>query len=74
MKKLLMFILIFIGLGVTTGCKHQHTYDDYLVYEQGHFHPYNCGCPQPDVLEGHRDSDNDGICDECKYVLNIKEG
>lgn len=73
MKKILSVIVVFISLLGLIGCdeKHKHTYGEYLVYEDGHFLPYLCGCSQPAILENHIDEDDNGICDECKYVMVV---
>ena len=53
------------------GCNetHEHTYGDYIAYESGHYHQYTCGCPQPEILEGHIDADENGSCDKCGYTI-----
>ena len=73
MKKTLSILIVVAILLTLTGCNinHKHTYGDYLAYESGHYHPYTCGCPQPEILEGHVDADTNGICDVCKYNMTI---
>lgn len=70
MKKTLYILFVF-SLLILVGCNinHEHTYSDYLAYESGHYHPYTCGCPQSEILEGHVDSDTNGICDMCGYTI-----
>jgi len=70
MKKLFA-ILICTLLCVTllSACglfEHKHTYGDWISGEDGHFHPYTCGCPQQEVYLIHNYSE-DGICELCGY-------
>ena len=62
MKKPLSILFVVVCLLRLVGCNinHEHTYGDYLVYESGHYHPYTCGCPQSEILEGHIDFDTNG--------------
>lgn len=73
MKKMMILLVLFIySLGlVACSQEHQHTYGDYLAYESGHYRPYTCGCPQPEILEGHVDAVTNGICDICGYTITI---
>ncbi len=49
-----------------------HRYE-YIPYEQGHFKQYTCGCPSPEILEGHYDHDENDICDACEYTMNLSD-
>ena len=73
MKKIMILLVLFIcSLGlVACSQEHQHTYGDYLVHESGHYRPYTCGCPQPEILEYHVDAVTNGICDICGYTMTI---
>lgn len=50
----------------------EHTFE-YIAYEQTHFKQFTCGCPSPEIVEGHYDNDNDILCDACGYSLKPKE-
>lgn len=71
MKKIFTFVFLFISVMTLFGCNetHEHTYGDYIAYESGHCHQYTCGCPQPEILEGHIDADENGSCDKCGYTI-----
>ena len=78
MKKLLACILILVlCLCCLASCKllhstlniGEHTYE-YIQYETGHFKQYTCGCPSPDILGLHLDTDENGACDVCGYLFN----
>ena len=78
MKKLLLLTLVVIlTLICLASCKlihstlniGEHTYE-YIQYETGHFKQYTCGCPSPDILGLHLDTDENGACDVCGYLFN----
>lgn len=51
---------------------HEHTYsEDWTVDCTNHWHAADCGCiiAGADVAK-HADTNNDGVCDVCKYVIN----
>lgn len=48
----------------------EHTYK-YIAYEASHFKQYTCGCPSPEIAEGHFDNDGNNECDACNYRLII---
>ncbi len=74
MKKLLTCILAAVlMLACLTACdlfaQKEHTYK-YIVFEQGHYKKYTCGCCQsPQVEEEHCDNDGDHLCDVCGYEI-----
>lgn len=47
---------------------HIHTTEKYQD-EFGHGWAYTCGCDTPPNFAQHADGDEDGICDDCKYVM-----
>ena len=73
MRKLCIALVFLCSIFLCIGCsnKHQHTYDDFIAYESGHYHPYTCGCPQEEILEEHNDSDKNNTCDICGYIIEL---
>ncbi|MBQ2875990.1 MAG: leucine-rich repeat domain-containing protein [Clostridia bacterium] len=71
MKKLFAFLICAIMcvtlLASCDSSKHEHTYGDWISSEDGHFHPYTCGCQQEEIYNLHIDGNEDGLCDECGY-------
>ena len=71
MKKFLAILICAIMcvtlLASCDSLKHEHTYGDWISSEDGHFHPYTCGCPQEEIYNLHIDADGNDICDECGY-------
>ena len=47
---------------------HIHEFEKYQD-EFGHGWAYTCGCDTPPNFAQHFDGDDDGICDDCKYVI-----
>lgn len=79
MKKLLALCLtVVLCLCCLASCKllhstfniGEHTYE-YIQYETGHFKQYTCGCPSPDIMGLHLDTDENGACDVCGYAMKI---
>lgn len=78
MKKLALCLTVILCLCCLASCKllHstlnivEHTYE-YIQYETGHFKQYTCGCPSPDILGLHLDTDENGACDVCGYAMKI---
>ena len=52
--------------------EHKHT-GRWLSGEVAHWYEYTCGCPSPDIAELHSDSDNNGLCDICAYMVGVKQ-
>ncbi len=50
---------------------HEHTYGDWISSEDGHFHPYTCGCQQEEIYNLHIDRNEDSICDDCGSYVGI---
>lgn len=77
MKKLALCLTVVLCLCCLASCKllhstlniGEHTYE-YIQYETGHFKQYTCGCPSPDILGLHLDTDENGACDVCGYLFN----
>ena len=77
MKKLALCLTVVLCLCCLASCKllhstfniGEHTYE-YIQYETGHFKQYTCGCPSPDILGLHLDTDENGTCDVCGYLFN----
>lgn len=49
----------------------EHTFE-YIAYESGHFKQFTCGCPSPEIMEVHSDSDGDNTCDKCGYAVGVE--
>ena len=75
MKKLFAILICAIMcvtlLASCDSLKHEHTYGDWISSEDGHFHPYTCGCPQEEIYNLHIDGNEDGLCDECGYKMSV---
>ena len=75
MKKLFAILICAIMcitfLASCNSLKHEHTYGDWISSEDGHFHPYTCGCPQEESYNLHIDGNEDGLCDECGYKMSV---
>ena len=76
MKKLLLLLVAVLIVTCLASCDwfetdttHEHTYE-YIRYETGHFKQYTCGCPSPDILGLHLDTDENGACDICGYHID----
>ena len=46
----------------------EHTCE-WVGYEGGHQKVYTCGCSYPDIVELHRDNDDDNKCDVCGWAM-----
>ena len=80
MKKLLALSLMLCSITCFSACNFpidsspnastscEHTYE-WACYEETHQKIYTCGCPTPDIAEMHLDTDEDYICDICKYEM-----
>ena len=47
--------------------KHEHVFGEYQYNEHVHWREYTCGCPSPEIVEEHIDSNEDGVCEICDY-------
>ena len=76
MKKAILFcIILVVCFCCLISCEdknkeeeHEHTFE-YETYESGHFKKYTCGCPSPDIMMGHLDTDGNNACDVCGYGM-----
>ena len=75
-RSLAIFLTIYLSLICFTGCEFlsfsscEHTYE-WACYEQTHQKIYTCGCLTPDIAEMHIDSDENYVCDICKYEMEL---
>ena len=53
---------------INTPEPHEHT-GEWHAGEEAHWYEFTCGCESTDIAELHLDTDEDGICDICDYVM-----
>ena len=82
MKKLLILaISIFSVMSCFSGCdiltnlfqnnsSCEHTYE-WVTSENGHQKVYSCGCPMPDIMEIHIDTNEDCVCDIRQWIIKV---
>ena len=58
----------FTGCNPSTNSSCKHTYE-WNCNKETHQKVYTCGCPTPDIVEFHLDTDSNQICDICKYNI-----
>ena len=67
-----------MGVGTAVGCgkkdkNHEHTYKaEWSKDKEGHWHASDCGHDDSEK-QAHVDSNNDGKCDVCDYVIPSNE-
>ena len=72
-QQIFAFIMPYGNIEITIeAIGHEHT-GRWHSNEEAHWYEYTCGCESPDIAELHLDSENDGLCDVCAYMVGPKQ-
>ncbi len=73
MKKVSLLLCLALAICLLAACGHEHQYsNEWSADSEGHWYEAICDCEDIDITKKpHVDTDNDGVCDECRFADHV---